>query len=342
MSIKHKKYAKRSRKPSRNQLCGMAVATLIVVSLLAAYSFRNQPNQANDEFKAAIIDQLSSLQEFTNETFVRTTTDILTTAGYQVTYYKGSDINVPFYQTLATDGYKILIFRVHSALRLSNATTSTLTVPLDFFTSEPYSDVAYGPWQLANLLDIVMYNVTSKNQYFGIPPSFVVDAMEGSFQNATIILEGCNGLDGQGRSETMLQALVYRGAKVIIGWNASVSMNHTDTAVENLLDHLLLENQTVKEAVNATNNEVGQDPAYNNQLLYYPSTGLGCGTNDVGNYTIPHGSSNSATKEMNGNYASSSANEGVIATPLLLSVKELRVFRKLRKKTSASHSVLKQ
>jgi len=122
-----------------------------------------------------------------------------------------------------------------------------------------------------------------------------------------------------------------------------VSVNHTDTAVENLLDHLLLENQTVKEAVNATNNEVGQDLAYNNQLLYYPSTGLGCGPNDVGNYTIPHASSNSAAKETNSNHALSSSYEGVIATPLLLSIKEPCVFRKFRKKTfSVSRSVLRQ
>jgi hypothetical protein len=282
--------------------------------------------------------------EFTNATFVKTVTNMLTAAGYQVTYYKGSDVNVDFYQELPTDGYKILIFRVHSALRLDNK-TDTLTQPLDFFTSELYSNVAYGTWQYEHLLDIVMYNQTNSPRYFGINPSFVPNAMEGNFQNATIILEGCNGLDGQGRSETMLQALVNRGAKVIIGWNASVSVNHTDTATLDLLNHLLVGNETVGEAVNATNNEIGSDPAYPtlpNKLLYYPSTGLGCGTNDVGNCTIPQGYSKSPATETSANYTLSLENNSVLAVPLLLSVKEPCAFRKLRKKTSATRTVSKQ
>jgi len=270
-------------------------------------------------------------------------TNTLTAAGYQVTYYKGSDITVDFFQTLPTDGYKILIFRVHSALRLEEGTTSTLTQPLDFFTSELYSNVAYGPLQIANELDIVMYNTTSSTQYFGINPLFVTDAMEGSFHNATIILEGCNGLDGQGRSETMLEALVEKGAKVIMGWNASVSVDHTDVATEDLLNHLLAENETVKEAVNATNNEIRPDPVYDNHLRYYPWAGISYGFNDVGGYKIPHGSSESASAGMTKNYALPSANTGVLTMPLLLSIKERQVFRKFKKKTSsASHNALKQ
>jgi hypothetical protein len=267
---------------------------------------------------------------------------MLTAAGYQVTYYKGSDVNVDFFQTLPTDGYKILIFRVHSALRLSSSGTS-LGPPLDFFTSELYSEATHVEEQELHQLDIVMYNQTSKTQYFGISPSFVSGAMEGSFQNATIILEGCNGLDGQGRSETMLQALVNKGARVIIGWNASVSVNHTDIAVDDLLHDLLVENETVKEAVSTTNSEIAPDPANNNELLYYPSqsTLFHCGV-DVGNYTVPHYSKSAAT-ETGANYALSSTDESVLATFLPLSVKEPGAFRKLRKKTSsASHTVLKQ
>jgi hypothetical protein len=313
-------------------LCAIIAASLVVLSIVTVYSFHSQPN--NNEPKAAIIDQLSSLEEFTNATFVKTATNMLTAAGYQVTYYKGSDVNVDFYQSLPTDGYKILIFRVHSALRLDN-NTGALTQPLDFFTSEPYSN-AYGSWQLANLLDIVMYNATSESKYFGISPNFVRDVMEGSFQNATIILEGCNGLDGEGRSETMLQALIYKGAKVIIGWNASVSASHTDTGVEDLLNALLVKNETVKEAVEATNSEIAPDPTYENELLYYPSqsTPFRCEI-DVGNYTIPHDPSKSIATEASANHTLSSVNQSVIAVPLLLSVKKPRAFRRLRKKTSS-------
>jgi hypothetical protein len=228
---------------------------------------------------------------------------------------------------------------VHSALRLENSTTNVLTAPLDFFTSELYSRASHVQMQEFNQLDIVMYNQTSAIRYFGINPNFVMDAMEGNFQGATIILEGCNGLDGLGRSETMLQALVYRGAKAIIGWNASVSMDHTDTATLDLLNRLLVDNQTVGEAINATTNEIGPDPAYGNHLLYYPSRALGCGNNTVGDYKI-QSVLNSAPTEASYEGSVSLANEGALAVPLLLSANELYVFRKSRKKTSlVSHNV---
>jgi hypothetical protein len=305
-------------------LYALIAVSLVAISVLAVYSFHNQPN-SNNTPKAAIIDQLSSLEEFTNTTFVTTATNILTAAGYQVTYYAGSDVNVDFYQNLPTDGYQILIFRVHSALRLSY--TGNLTAPLDFFTSEPYSPQAHVQMQELGQLDRVMYNETSTTQYWGISPTFVMGAMEGNFHNATIILEGCNGLDGQARSETMLQALIYKGAKVVIGWNASVSESHTDIATEDLLNRLLLENETVKEAVNMTNQGIGLDPAYSNKLLYYLSKGppFYCGV-DVGNYTIPHDSSTSATTDTNANNALSLTRQSFLAIPLLSSVKEFLVL----------------
>ena len=331
MSSKHGKYAKRSRKLSRKQLYGIAVAALIAVSLLAVYSFYSQPNNG---FKAALIDQLSSMTEFTNATFVKAANNTLTTTGYQITYYKGSDVNVEFYRSLPQNGYKILIFRVHSALRLNN---SNLIAPLDFFTSERYSPTAYGADQAANRLDIVMYN-SSSDKYFGIPPSFVTDAMsmQGSFQNATVILMGCNGLDGLGRSQSMLQALVDMGAKVVIGWNATVSVQHTDIATERLLYHLLVENKTVKDAITATNNEIAPDPLAENELLYYPSKSFPFYTAaDVGNYTIPHGSSKSAATKIGGDYILPFSNEGVLALSLLFSVTGLDAFGKFRRKTSS-------
>jgi hypothetical protein len=338
LTSKHKKYKKPPKLP-RKRLYAIIAASLVVVSILAVYSFGGQPSSGSSEPKAAIIDQLSSTEEFTNATFVNTATDILTAAGYQVTYYKGSDINVDFYQTLPTHGYRILIFRVHSALRLANSTTGVLTAPLDFFTSEGYSVETHVEMQELNQLDIVMYNQTSAIRYFGINPNFVFDGMEGNFQGATIILEGCNGLDGLGRSETMLQALVYRGAKAIIGWNASVSMDHADTATLDFLNQLLVDNQTVGEAINATANEIGPDLAYNNHLLYYPSRALGCGNNTVGDYKI-QSVLNSTPTGAGYEGSLSLTDEGVLVVPLFLSANELHVFRKSRRKTSLiSHNV---
>jgi hypothetical protein len=324
MSFKPRKYKKRSRKLSKKQLYSLAIVTLVVVSLLAVYAFYNQPD---NEFKATIIDQLSLTAP--NQTFVETANKTLTTSGYQVTYYKGSDVNVDFYQQLPQNGYKILLFRVHSALRLDN--NGNLTAPLDLFTSEPYTPANEAKHETylvppSNWLDEVMY-FEGGEKYFGITSDFVTHATWGSFQNATIILMGCNGLDSQGRSAAMLQALVGKGAKVVIGWDALVSADHTDIAIERLLYHLLIENKTVEDAVTATNNEIKPDTVAKNELRYYPSSS--------GNYIIPHGPSKSAATKIGGDCILPSSNEGFLALPLLFSVMGLVAFEKFRRKTSS-------
>lgn len=70
-----------------------------------------------------------------------------------------------------------------------------------------------------------------------------------------------------------------KGAKAGIGWNASVSINHTDQATTQLFGQLILEKQTIREAKIETNDDVGPDPTYNSTLCYYPTK--------VGNYIIP-------------------------------------------------------
>ena len=106
----------------------------------------------------------------------------------------------------------------------------------------------------------------SDSVYFGITPKFVTDSMEGRFNDTVIIAMGCDGL----RYTTMAQAFVEKGAKTYISWNGSVSIDHTDDATISLLRHLITENQTVKEAVSQTMNEVGPDPTDKSILLFYP------------------------------------------------------------------------
>ncbi|MEM2102040.1 MAG: hypothetical protein QXM22_00835 [Candidatus Bathyarchaeia archaeon] len=283
MSVKLRKYVKHSRvsKLSRKQFYGLIVVGVIVVSSLAVYAFFSQPDYG---FKAAIVDQLSSREDFKNITFVKTANATLTAAGYAVTYYNGSDVTVNFYRGLPSRGYKIIWMRVHSALY--NGTEA----PLDLFTSEPYS--AQYPYEQSNgWLNIAMYQEGGE-QYFGILHGFVANAMLGDFRGAVIILMGCNGLDRYARSRTMLQALVEsKGAKAVIGWDLAVNVQHTDKATARLLHHLLLENRTIKEAVNVTMNEVGPDPYFQSVLKFYPNTA------EVANYKIPLGIVRSAAAE---------------------------------------------
>jgi hypothetical protein len=90
--------------------------------------------------------------------------------------------------------------------------------------------------------------------------------MNGKFQNTVIIMMGCQGLE----NTLMAQAFIQKGAKVYISWNQWVTATHTDTATTHLLQHLITEKQTIKQAIENTIKEIGPDPAYNSLLTYYP------------------------------------------------------------------------
>jgi len=169
---------------------------------------------------------------------------------------------VEFYRNLPTYGYKIIILRVHSAGFTQEGVKSFV---LSIFTSEPYSSTKYVYEQLTNQLGCNSYT-GEPPFYFGILPEFVRSSMKGNFQNSIIVMMGCDGMAYQ----FMAEAFIQKGAKAYIGWNASVSVSHTDTATISLLQHLITEKQTIKQAIDNTMKEVGTDPTYNSQLAYYP------------------------------------------------------------------------
>jgi hypothetical protein len=111
-----------------------------------------------------------------------------------------------------------------------------------------------------------MFTPFDKIGYFGIPNKFVQQCMNGRFKNTMIIAMGCDGLAGT----EMASAFVEKGAEVYISWNGSVSVSHTDTATTQLLQHLVTDGQTIRQAVENTIKEVGPDPGFNNTLEYYP------------------------------------------------------------------------
>lgn len=77
---------------------------------------------------------------------------------------------------------------------------------------------------------------------------------------------GCEGLS----NTKMVEAFIEKGAEVYVGWSESVLASQTDQATAHLLQHLILEKQTVRQAVDTTMKEVGPDVAYSSTLGYYP------------------------------------------------------------------------
>jgi hypothetical protein len=219
---------------------------------------------ANNSFglKAMIVDQLSLT--IPNQTFVQTAASILTKAGYSVDYYSGEKVNVEFYRNLAAGESNLIILRAHSALEANKA--GQLLGSVDLFSSEPYSTTEYVSEQLTSQLSDCMF-LAGGPTYFGISPQFFQESMKGTFKNAMIILMGCDGLT----YTALAQAMVQKGARVVIGWNGPVDAGHTDQATVNLLQHLTLEKQTVEQAISSTMSEVGPDPQHKSELSYYPS-----------------------------------------------------------------------
>jgi hypothetical protein len=218
-----------------------------------------KPENPNPELKAVIVDQLSLTSP--NQVFIQAAVDILERVNYSIDYYAGENVTVEFYRNLPAHGYKVILLRVHSAGR-----TLSGGEDLALFTSQTYSFNEYVTEQLAGQVGGVMYNLGDKILYFGIHQKFVLQCMKGTFNNTIIIAMGCNGLAGT----EMANAFVEKGAETYISWNGSVSVSHAETATTRLLQLLVNNGQIIRQAVENTIKDVGQDPTCNNTLEYYP------------------------------------------------------------------------
>jgi hypothetical protein len=224
--------------------------------------------------KAAIVDQLSLT--LPNRTFVEESTSIMKSAGYSVDYYAGEQVTVGFYRNLPTLDYGLILLRVHSVADalVGNEFKETQVC---FLSSEMYSQSKYVWEQLADQVVQASYVVSQPPFYFAVSPKFVSSSMNGAFQRTVVVMMGCKGLSDVGMGE----AFVKKGAKAYVGWEGSVLASHTDIATVHLLQRLLVENQTLGDAVLGTMEDVGRDPAYKSQLGYYPL--------DAGHQTVMRG-----------------------------------------------------
>ena len=83
----------------------LAIVTFILISPTSEPAGSNR----SGEFKAAIVDQLYSLQP--NEGFISEVTRELEDYGFKVDLYQGDEVTVDLYRRLPSYGYKLIIFR---------------------------------------------------------------------------------------------------------------------------------------------------------------------------------------------------------------------------------------
>jgi hypothetical protein len=266
-----KERKKSGKYPLKKILAYGAIAVLFLgVGLYFTLDYLNQTASSNSNIeslpKAAIVDHLSLSQP--NETFIEEATALLNEAGFLVDYYEGESVTVEFYRNLPKYDYKLVILRVHSA---SYASYTPEQRVLDFFTSEPYSTSRYVGEQLNDRIRRVAFAPYEEGDpaYFGITSKFVRSSMKGEFNNAMVMMMGCDGL----KYDDMAEAFVEKGAEVYVGWNRLVSAPHTDQITIDLLRRFLIEEQTIEEAIAGAMNKLGADPKYESVLAHYPTEG---------------------------------------------------------------------
>ncbi len=275
MSARKKKVS-RARNPLRPRLpfgsvlgqiaaaaVGLVAAVLIVLSPPGEAARDLVLGSTDSSRKAVIVDQLSVTAP--GQGFVDDATAELEEAGYSVDYFSGAEVTVELYRSLPEHDYDLVLFRTHSTSVISRGEEDVSSVSL--FTNEPYSETKYYEDQQAGRLGFASYT-EGGDQLFGITAAFIEESMQGRFDDALVVMMGCDGL----RNERAAQAFITKGASSFISWSQFVTAAHTDAATERLLEHLLDEGLPPAEAVNQTMLEVGPDPYYGAVLKAYPDS----------------------------------------------------------------------
>jgi len=261
-----KRHKKAKQGLNKKLLYGVVLVTIVLLAVLVVYYLFFLPHTEN--WTAAIIDQVA-IEGLHNQTFNITSTSILNASGFKVRYYPAEGITVSFYKDLSSKGGKVIILRVHSSVRNESDF-------VDLFTSEPYNkpkELQYSA-EYGLQLSVAEFFVYPYNKYFAVGPTFVDLSMRGRFDSScVVVLMGCSSLE----KTTMAEALVRKGAKVVIGWTRLVELNDTDKSTLDLLHYLLAKDPyTIDGAVKKINNS---SHPYGTKLDYYPK--------EASNYKIP-------------------------------------------------------
>jgi hypothetical protein len=262
----------KSQKPSHNRRiiwATIAIATILIAAVTLFYYYPHEHSQP----KAAIIDQLGSsdvspVSRNQNQTFIAEAQNLLHTRFSEVDYYS-DNATVDNYKTLPSSGYKLIVWRAHSALDLASKYIAISTSETPGFKSyDEYSDD-----------QLTLCNITDDPQlYWAITPKFIEECMEGRFEDTVIILMSCNGLKA-GYNKTA-EAFIQKGAKVFISWDGWIESPNNDYGTLLLLQRLIARNSTIGEAVEDT--PTYDSPIYGpSKLDYYPHT-------EVAGYRIPN------------------------------------------------------
>jgi len=200
--------------------------------------------------RAVVVDALYG--DYSNDAFTDYVNKTLRGAGFSVDFFEAGVVTVDFLERFPS-GYKLVIFRVHSAL--------LFTGELYLFTAEPYVGDRYVGEQGFRLVKEAIADDGS-GPVFGVDWGFVRRLMAGRFNGSVVVVMGCNGA----RDRLMADEFLSQGAVGYVGFDGPVLLSHSDEAIMHLVGEVYAAGQPLKKAVDDTNNAVGWDPVSGSML----------------------------------------------------------------------------
>jgi hypothetical protein len=214
--------------------------------------------------RAAVVDQLAILQS--NQAFLDQMTAELEACGFEVDVYHGEEVSVNLYRELPQKGYKLIIFRAHAGLLKGEGDSQVVVKEETYlFTAEAYKQTKYVREQLDDQM-LPAEMVEDFPLVFAVNSKFVLESMEGRFQDTVLIMMGCSCA----YLRDMAAAFVLKGASTYLGWDGSVGLGYVDRAAADLITNLCDKRMTIEQAVAETMAEVGPDPDWGTGLRFYP------------------------------------------------------------------------
>lgn len=238
-------------------------ALVIILALGTIGTGCHQPRVlVSDQLAATIIDQLGSRQP--NEAFLSSTTQNLKDEGFEaVDIYHDADVGLSLFIDLPEKNYKIIVLRDHSGLiKVDNKLYGGTWL----FTNEPCNQIwKYTDERLTR--KIAKATITEDQPaVYAIGPTFVIDSMQGQFNNTIVIAMGCHSLS----YDDMAQAFITKGASIYIGWTDLVNLNYSDEVTMDLIANLCQKGMTVKSAIESAVTEATSVKYGNEQMVFYP------------------------------------------------------------------------
>ena len=253
---KRRKVRKKRSKKSILLLLLFAALIIGVASYLGFYGLSQHPEKKTIIRKAAIIDGLS--EDAPNPGLISEMSRLLKSAGYEVTVFNGSKVNIELFKNLPKMGFRLIIMRLHGG---------RIRQPIGLFIgsgifAEPFSEGKYEyEYYSGYFLKGVAY--IGGKEYFVITPAYVSEKFKGRFPGSAIIILSCYSMWDQ----VLASSFIKKGASIFVGIDRKVDVQHLDKVGLEIVKQIS-QGASVEEAVSKTAEKIGPDPQTGARLLY--------------------------------------------------------------------------